>query len=67
MAKVGYTLRVDEGDLEKFKSVCETEFNRDPQDTLRELIKAFAECRVTITPTEEQLKERSQLYHESGK
>ena len=65
MSRVLFQCRVNEDDLKKFKDRCTSEFTRDPNDVARELIKAFAEGRVTIKPTEGQKNERSKLYHES--
>ena len=65
MSRVPLNTRVNESDLAQFRQRA-GEFNRDPNDVVRELIKAYAEDRITITPTEAQKQERSRLYHESG-
>lgn len=65
MSRVPLNTRINETDLENFRKRCKTEFSRDPNDVVRELIQAFAEDRITITPTEAQKNERSKLYHES--
>lgn len=58
-------LRVGKNDVRTFRKRCEEEFNRKPNDMLRDLIHAFNQGRLTITPTEAQENERRTLYHES--
>lgn len=65
MSREVFQFRVNNDDLKKFRDRCRTEFTRDPNDVARELIKAFAEGRIKIQPTEAQKNERSELYHES--
>jgi len=61
-----FNFRVSVATLAKFRSKCLNDYDRNPNEVLRELITAFSEGRVKITPTEQQLNER-QIYHESGK
>tara|TARA_R110002153_G_scaffold204675_1_gene357473 strand:+ start:877 stop:1080 length:204 start_codon:yes stop_codon:yes gene_type:complete len=49
-------IRVQRTDLHDFRSVCRLEFNLDPNDVIRDLLRAFADGRIKITPTEAQLK-----------
>jgi len=58
-----YTIRLKKSLLKKYRETCEG-YDRSTVDTARELLQAFAEGRVTITPTEKQ-KRGKELYHES--
>ena len=44
-------VRVDPKSHQRFRAKC-TKLNRDYSDMLRELIEAFADGRIKITPTE---------------
>lgn len=54
MASTVLHLRIGEGDLQNFKTICKSKYHRDHNDMARELLIAFAEGRVTLTPTEGQ-------------
>lgn len=60
-------LRVPVNDLKQFRKEAAERYHRDPNDLLRELIKAAAEGRVKIIPTEGQTNQIKELYDESGK
>ena len=55
-------VRVPTADLNDFQEKCINDFHRKPNDVLRELIKAAAEGRVKITPTEGQATQNKDLY-----
>lgn len=55
-------VRIPSDDLEQFSRKCIEDFHRKPNDVLRELIRATAEGRVTITPTEGQATQNKDLY-----
>lgn len=55
-----YNVKVDADDLDKFVKKAK-EIGRKNTDLTREFIKAFNEDRMTITPSETQLKQ-SELY-----
>jgi len=60
-----WCIRVPTEDEQKFRDRC-AELDVKPTDMIRELIEAFAEGRVTIIPSEAQLQQRREIYHESG-
>ena len=60
MATTVWPIRVDEEDLKGFNKRCEA-LEVKPTDMCRELIRAFAEGRVKIIPTTEQLK-KGEIY-----
>jgi len=62
--KMQYPVRMSVDTVREFKNKCE-EYDRYHYEVARELLQAYAEDRVTITPTTEQKSERSKLYHES--
>ncbi len=58
-------IQVDTDELAQFREKC-FEFGRLPNNTIRELIQAFGDDRVKITPTVQQLKGK-EVYHEPRK
>ena len=54
MASEVLAVRIDEKVLQEFKTICKMKFHREHQDVVKELITAFADGRVSITPTEAQ-------------
>lgn len=55
-------VRVPTHSWEAFVEKCIGQYHRKPNDVLRELIKATAEGRVTITPTQGQQTQNKDLY-----
>lgn len=64
MATTTLHLRIEEGDLQKFRDAAKDRYDRDPNDLLRELIIACAEGRVKIRPTAGQQALFAELYDE---
>ena len=65
MASSVVHVRVPDEHIEKFRDMCKSDYDRDANDMIRELIHAFTEGRVKITPSDSQKRERGELYHES--
>ena len=55
-------VRVSSLNLAEFHEKCLVDFHRKPNDVLRELIRATADGRVKITPTEGQVAQNKDLY-----
>lgn len=55
-------VRVSSADFAAFKKECKERYHRDHNDLIRELIKATAENRVRIIPTEGQTNQIEELY-----
>ena len=64
MSRVAVHFRINEADLKQFRETAR-KFEREPNDVIRELMKAYGEGRIQITPTTTQQQERSVVYHES--
>jgi len=58
-------VRVPRKDMQAFRAAASDRYGRDHNDLLRELIRATADGRVRITPTEGQSNQMEELYNES--
>lgn len=56
-------VRIRSSQLSKFKKHCSTKLGRPYQEVMREMINAFNDGRLTITPTEEQKQSHGELYN----
>ena len=59
-------VKMDKDDVVKFRKAAK-KYERTAHDVLKELIIAFHEQRLTITPTRSQTKQQEELYNESRK
>lgn len=59
--QVAFNIKVDKKDLDDFRKTAK-KYDRKATDVMRELIAAYAEQRVTITPTKSQVKQQEEVY-----
>ena len=57
------TVRVNTAELESFRDACRNRLKRDYSDIVREMITAYNERRLHITPTPEQKESYGELYN----